>query len=154
MTSPLVDSLVYSSRANPTLTDTELELILIKARVFNASREVTGVLLKTQDRILQYLEGAPDVLERTFLQIQRSPFHSDVQLLARAKALPRHFTKWHMGFHEIQRRSDRDDATRLWLEALPSVERAAKSNACIAALLDAWQSLGGSAAPTAVIDID
>ena len=137
-----VDALVYSSHAAEDLTDTELELILIRSQTLNASRGVTGVLLKSDHLIVQYLEGPAAALQRTLDAIQRSTLHDDVRILSQVRDVPRHFATWHMGFGLFQRQHGRMDAHEVWLEALPVARHATPGNPALAALLDAWDDMG------------
>jgi hypothetical protein len=112
-------ALLYESRAEPRLTDTELEIVLIGSRVRNARRAITGVLLKQDDRIVQYLEGDADAVSRTFEAISASPLHREVTVLARGDGARRVFDRWHMGFFELHSLAARDRATEAWGQARP-----------------------------------
>lgn len=134
----MIDSLVYTSRAAPELTDTELELVLIRSRTLNAMRGLTGVLLKAGDDIIQYLEGPPGALERTFERIEASPLHRDVRVLGRASGIERVFGQWHMGFRDFQRQHQRMASTDEWAAALPLARRDVVPGSPLALLLDDW----------------
>jgi len=135
----MLDSLVYTSRADDALTDTELELVLIRSRVLNAARGLTGALLKRGNRIAQYLEGEPDALTRTFAAIVASPLHGDVVVLARAPGVQRHFSEWHMGFVDFQQRRGRDDATAAWRMAAPNTADVDPRNTALLHLVELWR---------------
>jgi hypothetical protein len=137
-----IDAVVYSSHAADGLTDTELELILIGSQTLNALRAVTGVLLKSDHSIVQYLEGPGPALQRTLMAIQRSTLHHGVRILSHVQNVPRHFLTWHMGFGLFQRQHGRMEAHEAWIDALPSARREAQENPALAALLDAWDDLG------------
>lgn len=140
-----VDAVVYSSHAAVELTDTELELVLIRSRTLNASRGLTGVLLKTGRSIVQYIEGPAPALQRTLAAIQRSALHDNVQILSHVHDVPRHFTTWHMGFGLFQRQHGRMETHEAWLDALPAARGAAHDNPALAALLDTWDRMGSDA---------
>lgn len=141
----MLDALIYTSRALPELTDTELELVLIKSRVRNAARGVTGALLKRGAHIVQYLEGDPEALDATLARIAASPLHADVAVEARIPADRRVFDGWHMGFAGFQalhgRATATDELERLW----PGVERAA-GNAPAQRLAAYWRDMSGAQA--------
>lgn len=143
----MVTALVYSSQANPSLTDTELELILIRSRVLNAARGITGALLKRGAGIVQYLEGDAAAIDRTFGRIAASPFHREIRVLARAAPVDRQFASWHMAFHDFQRQHQRMDATGHWLDVVPAARAAARGNAPLSVLMDWWDGSGSEAQP-------
>lgn len=140
----MLNALVYQSHTNDALSEAELEVILVGSRVRNARRGLTGVLIKRDGTIVQYLEGPPDMLERTFEAIAASPLHRDVHVLARAENVERVFDRWHMGFCELQSRVERSDATSEWVDARPDA-RAAERNPAIARLLERWDAMMGDA---------
>ena len=136
----MLDALVYESRADPRLTDAELEVVLIGSRVRNARRGITGVLLKHDDRIVQYLEGPPEALDRMLLAIGNSPLHHDLAVLARTPAPDRLFDRWHMGFHGFVGDHRRAASTDAWLESLDSVRARRGANPAIDALVARWDA--------------
>lgn len=140
----MIDALVYESRADDRLNDAELEVLLVASRVRNARRGLTGVLVKRDGRVLQYLEGPTDALQRTFDAIAASPLHHDVRVLARAGGVERAFDRWHMGFCDVQSRAERTDATAAFVDARPD-PAAAAANPALACLLARWDALAGGA---------
>ncbi|MFC0676746.1 BLUF domain-containing protein [Lysobacter korlensis] len=140
----MLDAIVYTSRATEALTDTELELVLLRSRTLNAARGLTGALLKRGDTIVQYLEGEPEALGRTFARIAQSPLHQDVNTVARATGVDRHFTTWHMGFRDFQRHHLRDASTTEWIAAVPAIEDVEPGNAALVRLVELWHELGTS----------
>jgi hypothetical protein len=136
----MVDALVYRSRAKPGLTDTELELILIRSRVLNEMRGLTGAIIKQGHEIVQYLEGPPDALDRTFARIAASPHHEEVEVIERTRGIERHFDNWHMGFVEFQRQHERTSATAHWLDRLPDARDASADNRPLAVLVERWDA--------------
>lgn len=136
----MIDALVYRSVAKPSLTDTELELILIRSRVLNEMRGLTGALIKHDHDIVQYLEGPADALDRTFARISASPYHERIEVLARAPVVERQFDIWHMGFVEFQRQHERSSATAEWVDWLPGVRDAAGRNQPLAVLIEHWDA--------------
>ena len=138
----MIDALVYRSRARPSLTDTELELILIRSRVLNEMRGLTGALIKQDHEIVQYLEGPAEALDRTFARIAASPHHEEIEVLERACDVERQFDTWHMGFVEFQRQHERSSATAHWVERLYSVRDASAHNRPLAVLVERWDAFG------------
>ncbi|GAB2508462.1 hypothetical protein GCM10027188_09370 [Lysobacter humi (ex Lee et al. 2017)] len=138
-----VHALVYASRATTELTDAELDLVLIRSRTLNALRGITGALLKSGDRIVQYLEGEASAVERTFERIRASRLHVDVAVIAQADGVPRQFDTWHMGFRDFQRRHQRAASNDAWIDALAPGRAASTENAALARLLREWDDFFG-----------
>jgi hypothetical protein len=132
-------ALLYESRADERLTDAELEVILIGSRVRNARRGITGALLKRDDRIVQYLEGEADALDRTFAAIAASPLHRDVTVLARADGVARVFDRWHMGFHGFHAQHSRAASTDEWTDSRALLHDA-PANPALERLLACWDA--------------
>lgn len=135
-------ALVYTSRAEPALTETELEVVLVKSRALNSMRGITGALLKRGRDIVQYLEGEPAALDRTFERIAASPLHRDVAIVVRTGEVARVFDRWHMAFHDLQRLHSRSGSTHDWEGALADVQRASAANEPARVLLEQWTALG------------
>lgn len=142
----MLHALIYTSQAEPAFTDAELELVLIKSRALNSMRGITGALLKRDRHIVQYLEGAPEAIERTFARIVASPLHRDVAVVARTDDVPRIFDRWHMGFRDFQPLHSRGESTEEWEGVLDHVRRAATDNAPARRLLEQWDSLAARTA--------
>lgn len=136
-----VDALTYRSEGTELLTDAELEVVLVRSRALNAVRGITGVLVTCERSIVQYLEGPPASLARTFPAIEASPLHRNVQVLARAEAVTRRFDRWHMGFARFQPMNSRDEDTREWLATLAMLRGDPLGNPAFAALLDTWDAI-------------
>lgn len=143
----MIDALVYRSRANPSLTETELELILLRSRVLNEMRGITGALIKHGGEIVQYLEGPREAVDRTLARIQGSPHHAGVEVLARASGVERQFDTWHMGFVDFQRQHDRAASTERWVDGLPDAREVGARNPPLVVLLEQWDALRARARP-------
>ena len=70
--------------------------IINKARVFNKENGITGVLLFSDDSILQVLEGDSDVIARLMYKISFDVRHKDVSLILKSNTEFRLFEKWSM----------------------------------------------------------
>lgn len=89
--------LCYTSTATKPMTQSDLEALLQRARQFNASQDVTGVLLHHTGSFLQYLEGPRQGIERVYARIRVSPLHTDLFELLDGPADERLFPDWKMG---------------------------------------------------------
>ncbi|MEM7323479.1 MAG: BLUF domain-containing protein [Actinomycetota bacterium] len=99
---PTVFQLGYASAAKRPFTDDELVELLTKARVANAARNVSGLLLYHQGSFLQVLEGEKSVVEALYRKIGEDPRHTDKVLLFRREDVERCFDQWTMGFHHAR----------------------------------------------------
>lgn len=136
----MIDAIVYRSHARPSLTETELELILIRSRVINEMRGITGALIKQGSEIVQYLEGPSEAVDRTISRIAASPHHEALEVLARAQDVERQFDTWHMGFVDFQRQHERAASTERWVDRLPAARDVGVRNPPLAVLLAQWDA--------------
>ena len=72
--------------------------LLIKARRFNTSRDITGLLLHRDRSFYQVLEGAEDIVRQTFDSIEKDKRHTAIDVLFEGEVDEREFPDWQMGF--------------------------------------------------------
>ena len=106
--------LIYSSVRNSNCVDEEIQKILKSCEKNNPGKNVTGVLVHSQNYFLQFLEGDENELLNLFNLIKKDDRHSKVILLNKGEIKERMFPAWHMGFKDV----DKDDVT-LITEATP-----------------------------------
>lgn len=92
---------VYASAESNPLGRDELVGILEQARVANAAREITGILLYAEGSFFQVLEGEADAVDETFARIARDPRHADIVVVVREPIHHRSFPDWSMGFASL-----------------------------------------------------
>ena len=97
--SPLY-SLVYTSTASRPLSKTDLEHILDKARARNFEEHVTGLLLFTDGKFMQYLEGPETGVLKIFDLIKTSSLHGEIVEVSRQAVGTREYGDWSMAFLE------------------------------------------------------
>lgn len=136
-----VDALTYRSEGTELLTDAELEVVLVRSRALNAVRGITGVLVTCERSIVQYLEGPPASLARTFPAIEASPLHRNVQVLARAEAVTRRFDRWHMGFARFEPMQACSEDAAEWAAIIAMLRADSEGNPAFDALLDRWDAI-------------
>jgi hypothetical protein len=93
--------LIYSSKAEHPFTASELLSLLERARAFNASHDISGLLLYADGRFIQVLEGAPEVIQSLQLRIENDPRHDHVRVLMQRRIAHRDFAEWHMAFRQV-----------------------------------------------------
>ncbi len=96
-----VYQLFYVSTAKVGFEQTDIDAILKKARMFNPSQQLTGVLLFRGGIFLQLLEGDKEKVHALYKKIKRDPRHRNVFTIFENTAQKRIFRDWSMGFCEI-----------------------------------------------------
>jgi hypothetical protein len=81
--------------------DKALEALLTQSREWNTQHQLTGVLLYSEDNIMQVLEGPKDEVFYIFEKIARDARHRNVTKLADGSIQQRHFSQWSMGFKAV-----------------------------------------------------
>jgi hypothetical protein len=87
-------SVIYASRATEQFHEHEIPELLKQARLANARRELTGMLLYIGGSFLQVLEGQPDMVETVFASILLDTRHSQITLIARETIPERAYEGW------------------------------------------------------------
>jgi hypothetical protein len=91
-------SLVYVSSAAQTLSQLDIDHLLLSARERNKKYNVTGVLLYIGGNFMQYIEGTVDNVEFIYEIIKANPLHNGlIQLLYRSIEC-RDFEGWEMAY--------------------------------------------------------
>lgn len=89
--------LLYTSNASPTVTDDQVQSILVWSREHNPANGITGVLIHGGGMFMQVLEGPEEMVLRQYVKILDDRRHSDVRILHISPANVRIFDKWSMG---------------------------------------------------------
>lgn len=92
--------LVYTSTRKQSCDETEIRKILDSCKRNNPSKDITGVLLHSDDHFIQYLEGSKDIIQLYDL-IKEDPRHSRAVLLSYGPLKERIFPAWHMGYKNV-----------------------------------------------------
>ena len=103
--------LVYTSTATIPLTETELHQLLAHWRATNIRLGITGILLYSEGRLMQVLEGEAPAVHRLFAAITGDARHRGVTKLADGPVDGRAFADWSMRFRTVPP----DDFTRFVL---------------------------------------
>ena len=92
--------LVYTSIRDSKCTEEEVNKILKACQRNNNPSEVTGVLLHSKKRFIQYLEGGMEI-SQLYNKIKRDKRHHHVVLLSYMPIPERVFPNWQMGYKDI-----------------------------------------------------
>jgi hypothetical protein len=94
-------SIAYVSSARTEIPAAKLELLLRKARLYNSTHGITGVLLYSGGNFLQFLEGPTHAVMQAYHRIRLSPLHGDLIELISEPTPSRHFAGWSMAHRSI-----------------------------------------------------
>ncbi|UOQ70330.1 BLUF domain-containing protein [Hymenobacter cellulosilyticus] len=94
--------LAYQSTATSIPSEQELEDMLTQARAANLEYGLTGVLLYSQGRFMQVLEGSEEAVHFIYARIERDTRHHNVTTLTDGPISQRSFAHWSMGFNVMQ----------------------------------------------------
>lgn len=102
--SPLY-KLIYTSSRRSNCDASEIENILASCRRNNPSKNITGVLLHSDHRFIQYLEGDKEEIMSLFEAIKKDDRHGGVNLRYYTPIEKRIFPSWHMGYKNVDKNS-------------------------------------------------
>lgn len=97
--------LIYTSSRRTKCTEEEIAKILDSCKRNNPGKDITGVLLHSEKRFLQYLEGSKEELLNLYNQICADDRHGGVNQREFAPIEKRIFPSWHMGFKDISKQT-------------------------------------------------
>ncbi len=90
--------LIYASNAAFSFSEKDLEELLIQARDFNNSKEITGLLIYHNENFMQVIEGPDHEIEKLYSRIENDSRHHHVTLIYKEPIEKKDFGDWSMGF--------------------------------------------------------
>lgn len=96
-----VYQVLYRSVAVQPFAEAELHSLLENARSFNVRQGLTGILLYSDGRFVQLLEGAEQPVRQLYARIQQDPRHTQVVTVSEGPGPGRRFADWSMGFGRV-----------------------------------------------------
>jgi len=97
----MLSQLVYVSNRKPSCTDQEIEKILASCKKNNPSLDITGVLLYSDTKFIQMVEGDSKVITTLYDKIKTDSRHSNTRMISYGPIKERAFPSWHMGARKI-----------------------------------------------------
>ena len=131
-------ALVYQSRATRPLGASDLDILLLDARINNELANVTGVLLYGDQQFVQYLEGARPDVEQIYARITRASQHHRLEILEQGRVEARRFQRWHMGFSDAPQTVVQQLSQAQWQRDAPWLDEHVPSSPGLARLLTFW----------------
>ena len=93
--------LAYVSVRKKICTDEEIEKILATCKINNAPLDITGVLLYSDTRFIQYVEGESTSLLKLYDKIKKDVRHEKAVMISYNPISARIFPSWQMGSRKI-----------------------------------------------------
>jgi hypothetical protein len=93
--------LVYTSFRKPNCNQQEIENILASCKKNNPARNVTGILMHSNNRFIQYIEGSKEELKSLYDLIKNDARHTSVNERNFEPIKERVFPSWEMGFKDV-----------------------------------------------------
>ncbi len=132
-------ALVYQSRATRPLEASDLDILLLDARINNELANVTGALLYGNQQFVQYLEGTRADVEQIYARITRASQHDRLEVLAQGRVDARRFQRWHMGFADAPQSVVQQLSQAQWQREVPWLEDDAVTSPGLERLLAFWK---------------
>ncbi len=93
--------LAYVSARKNNCTEEEIEKILISCKKNNPPLDITGVLLYSENKFIQYVEGESTSLMTLYDKIKKDVRHEKAVMISYSPISSRIFPSWHMGSRKI-----------------------------------------------------
>jgi hypothetical protein len=98
----MLSQLVYVSNRKPICTAVEIENILASCKKNNPSLDITGVLLYSDTKFIQMVEGSSKTITELYDKIKLDKRHSNPMMISFGPIKERAFPSWHMGSKKIK----------------------------------------------------
>lgn len=92
----------FAASKNFTGIEPNVGRILLKSRINNKSKNITGVMYFGDGCFFQCLEGEVDAVNTLFEKLKNDPRHADVQLISRTSISAPTFASWEMKFVPLE----------------------------------------------------
>jgi hypothetical protein len=93
--------LAYVSVRKRNCTEQEIENILAACKTNNAPLDITGVLLYSETKFIQYVEGESSALTKLYDKIKKDTRHEKAVMISYSPIPARIFPSWQMGSRKI-----------------------------------------------------
>ena len=97
----MLSQLVYVSNRKPNCTPAEIENILNSCKKNNPPLNITGVLLYSDTKFIQLVEGEAKVIMDLYDKIKKDDRHSNPMMISYNPIKEKSFPSWHMGSKDI-----------------------------------------------------
>lgn len=97
----MLTHLVYVSSRKPECTTQEIDKILAACNKNNKELDITGILLYSDSKFVQYLEGENKAIMTLYDKIKTDDRHRNAVLISHGLIKERSFPKWQMGHKKM-----------------------------------------------------
>ncbi len=97
----MLSQLVYVSNRKANCTEAEIEKILASCKKNNPGLGITGVLLYSDTKFIQMVEGDAKVITTLYDKIKLDNRHSNCMMISYNPITEKSFPSWHMGARKI-----------------------------------------------------
>ncbi len=97
----MLSQIVYVSTRNKNCTDVEIQNILASCQKNNPLLDITGILLYSDTKFIQMVEGEYQVISGLYDKIKLDHRHDQVRMIATSPIKQKSFPSWHMGSKKI-----------------------------------------------------
>ena len=109
--------LVYISKLPQPLSPKAFKYLIKKAQLKNMKNDITGIMLKQNEHILQVLEGNRHTIQELYEVIENDPRHINIHNCLFEPIETRRFGKWSMAFLNLDsNKYDKQDALKVKLD--------------------------------------
>jgi len=99
----MLSQLVYVSNRKPNCTPAEIEKILTSCKKNNPALNITGVLLYSDTKFIQLVEGEAKVITELYDKIKKDTRHTNPMMISYNPIKEKSFPSWHMGTKDISK---------------------------------------------------
>lgn len=100
----MLSHLVYVSQRKRNCSAGEIDRILASCKQHNPSLDITGVLLYSQAKFIQYVEGDAAQLSALYEKIKQDQRHENVRMISYGPIREKAFPSWHMATKQVTQR--------------------------------------------------
>ena len=97
----MLSQLVYVSNRKKNCTEEEIENILALCKKNNPPLDITGILLYSDTKFIQLVEGEYKVINDLYNKIKTDSRHDQSRLISIGPIQQKAFPSWHMGARKI-----------------------------------------------------
>ncbi len=97
----MLSQLTYVSIRNPNCTDAEIEKILASCKKNNSPLDITGVLLYSDSKFIQMVEGESKLILSLYDKIKIDKRHKNCMMISYGPIAEKSFPSWHMGSRKL-----------------------------------------------------
>jgi hypothetical protein len=97
----MLSQLVYVSNRKSTCTQSEIDKILASCKKNNPALDITGVLLFSDTKFIQLVEGEAKIIMDLYDKIKKDPRHSNPMMISYNPISEKTFPSWHMASKNI-----------------------------------------------------